>query len=266
MKPGQPSRGRKRAKADSDEDDDEGGWGSTKPKARGRPPGKKGPGVGGKGKQRAPYWISSDEEDDSELGIVSADGKSIDNAPTAPPVDPKTDIFALEMRPAGVQLPINEIAPEQRTDDFEVPAFSRVGELVWCKVPITIAKLEPKGVGLAEQKITHWPGIVVGRDLIMSKKAKAGIAGAYFAVQFLGLCEEETLWKIPNTDVIPWLGFLPYPIDVKQSEEIVKLAGPTAGERKMVAELAAGGFDQLKVAFLAARRIGECYAKIQVRS
>lgn len=185
-----------------------------------------------------------------------------------------TDQYAQAMQAAYESDQTPEFI-QQQFQDLEIPTLCRVGELVWCRVPVKIEAVEPKAEDpLESQRFTHWPGLVTAREVPSDADASAfsGFgpgAPASYNVALLAIREEETLVAVPQADVLPWLGFVPYAIDPKDIEdslaETKQVLGPEVKSRCSIDDIDKGGFAVLKTLWLAACEAGRYLASVQVR-
>lgn len=154
---------------------------------------------------------------------------------------------------------------EQRLNDLDMPTLCRVGELVWCRIPSRIQHVEPEPevAGASQQRhFTHWPGMVTARVTDATSTA--------YNISMLGIKEEETLVGVPQLDVLPWLGFVPFAIDPKDIEDSLTEAKNALGNevkaRVSLDEIEKGGFSVLKTLWLAACEAGRYLSGVQVRT
>lgn len=184
-----------------------------------------------------------------------------------------TDQYAQAMQAAYESDQTPEFLQQQR-QDLETPSLCRVGELVWCRVPVKIEAVEPRVEGIESPKFTHWPGIVTAREVPSDANGSAfstygTAAPASYNVSMLAIWEEETLVGVPQVDVLPWLGFVPFAIDPKDIEdslaETKQVLGPEVKARRSMDDIDKGGFSVLKTLWLAACEAGRYLASVQVR-
>lgn len=179
------------------------------------------------------------------------------NIPTAPG-EPAADDYEALMTPAGkdVYRAMGVPTPEEVKEDLADPQASRVGELVWVRVP-----LGPPPTGeLAHAQLSRWPGIVRGRA-----PAPENPREKVYRVELLGMSSEDTLEGVRSENVTPWLGYIPSNsayLNANPPED----DGIAAGQpKKRWAAIQEEGWLAVARAFRQAHRIAKAYAAIQAR-
>ncbi|BGP16135.1 hypothetical protein JCM10213_006069 [Rhodosporidiobolus nylandii] len=177
-------------------------------------------------------------------------------APTPAPQKPQ-DEFAASMQPCTVaDLAASSTVPaEQVAQDLSFPSLSRVGELVWVRVPLG----PPPQGALATAQLSRWPGIVRARTIVVSHQV--GVEEQY-RIELLGMSEKDTLEGVRGENVAPWVSYIPSNTAYLDEEPLPANAGM---EKKRWADIQAEGWGGVADAFRRAHRTAKAYAAMQVR-
>lgn len=181
-------------------------------------------------------------------------------AAPAKPAGP-LDEFDEAMTSAGkdVLAPSSTVTYDQGAEDVAHPTLSRVGELVWVRVP-----LGPPPSGAPETaQLSRWPGIVRSRVISMSEDGAT--REEVYRVELLGMSSQDVLEGVRGENVTPWTGYVPSNTQWLDHNPLVD-DGLKAGQaKKRWAEIQAEGWLGVASAFRKAQRIGKAYAAIQLR-
>ncbi|GAA5930096.1 hypothetical protein JCM3775_004514 [Rhodotorula graminis] len=171
------------------------------------------------------------------------------------------DEFGENMAPAGkdVVVPSSLVSPAQVAEDLAHPTLSRVGELVWVRVP-----LGPPPSGAPETaQLSRWPGIV--RSRVVTPAASGVPRDEVYRVELLGMSQQDVLEGVRSENVTPWTGYVPSNTAWLDQNPLVDDGLRAGQEKKRWAEIQAEGWLGVANAFRKAQRIGKAYAAIQIR-
>ncbi|GAA5824142.1 hypothetical protein JCM11251_001538 [Rhodosporidiobolus azoricus] len=227
------------------------------------------------------YSLSNGEEDDDDysdygapskikkakVGARTASGrksrpssKVLSGLETEADVVASVDDFAASMDAATQDIvDASSLVPaEQVQQDLTFPSLSRVGELVWVRVPLG----PPPQGALANAQLSRWPGIVRSRTIVVTG---SGAVDETYRVELLGMSAQDTLHDVRGENVTPWVGYIPGNVAYLDGEMPDDDGLKPGEEKKRWGAIQAEGWGGVAAAFRKAQRIAKAYAAIQIR-
>lgn len=190
----------------------------------------------------------------------SGSSKRPSPAPTTTPTPVAwEDQYEAKMKPAGPDelAGSSTVSKQQVEQDLAFPAFARVGELVWVRVPLG----PPPAGALANAQLSRWPGIIRGRTVVEN----AGATEESYQVELLGMSDLDTLSGVRAENVAAWLSYIPSNTVYLDSTPLEDDGLVVGDAKKRWATIQSEGWIGVANAFRKAQRIAKAYAAIQIR-
>jgi len=246
-------------------------------------------GKGGKKKGKGKEWedeyddedeIMYDEEDDEEAAYSSdytvgggprTTSSGRQSKPTSKAasggvmssIEAPNDEISNYMTPAPPEISYlsSHISVERVQEDLRMATCPRVGELIWCRVPLA----RPPGTQrkyIGDADFSRWPGIVRNRLI----KGSGEDMQVRFTVELFAQNASDSLEGVKLENTLPWLQFVP-----ANASHMDKLFWTWEqfredGEKKGWGNIQVEGWPSVVGAYWRANRIAKCFSAIQIRS
>lgn len=180
-------------------------------------------------------------------------------AATEPPNDDISNLMT--PAPPEVAVKASLVAVEDVQQDLRMPSCPRVGELVWCRVPLgRPPKTDRKLIGDAD--LSRWPGIVRKRFLFN----KADPSDIRFKIELLAQNAKDSIDSVKLENLMPWQQFVPANTAHMDSVMHTWEGKNAEGQKKGWGNIQVEGWLGVVGAYWRAHRIAKCFAAIQIRS
>ncbi|GAA5943279.1 uncharacterized protein JCM15063_000751 [Sporobolomyces koalae] len=180
------------------------------------------------------------------------------------PLEPPTvDNISKFMTPAPPEIAAqaSTLAAEEVQQDLRLPTLPRVGELIWCRVPLA----RPPGAQrryIGDADFSRWPGIVRERRI----KGKSDELDVRYGVELMAQNPNDALEAVRLENIIPWLQFIPANTETMDAKQWQWESRTLDGKKKGWSNIQQEGWGSVVGAYWRAHRIAKCFASMQLRS